>query len=670
MIREELKKLYIKQFGLILALLLIVGEIFFVNYLYPKREFTSDITERHFYEYMDKFSGKLTSKKEAEILAEQERIVDARNRMSAIEKRLYYGEYPNEDAFAAEYEENRLITERKEAFDLIFEQYSYALENPNDRYLTVGDYIGMTSDFPDVLLLALVIFLTASLFLNEESSGVITFIRISANGKQKTFFGKLAAILVFILSAQIFRTVLEFVIMTSRGDIRELSYPIRTLEFFQYSPYNISILQGFLIISALRLLGYLFVSALIILLSVTLKKALFTIFIPSAVCLLQQFAFNLVTPAYYIPTGFLRGVGYLRGRSTTTNYSGDEIVIFSEISFTFLITLMTVTGVFIVISVKKAYNYYSGKSFKLTQKALALTAVITLCVMISGCSWTHDKPIKYNLRENRFFAQNNNNFYVTNNDGITQVSKSDSSELPMLHTSPSGDKIYYDKPIVCDDNNIYCIGSGDIYRISLSDYGQEKVFSLNFGGSPGFMDINFIENPDINIKTGILQGFFTDGKEYYYIYSTRILMNGKAIIDEKLYGSMVSCDGHKIYYINSLLQLKCYDTGNGEITRLPGEFVRSIYYDGTRLLYSDKNGIFALNSTDNTAEKISDYTAEQLTSDGEKIVYMSGGKLYFLTDTPVEIYDKDCEAFAFLSNTNKLAIVQYSGEYELLDILN
>lgn len=668
MIREEMKKLYIKQFGLILTIILIIGEIIFVNFLYPKRQFSSETTELHFYEYMERFSGKLTSEKEAEILAEQERIVDARNRAKAIENRLYAGEYESEDDFIAEYEENCLITERKEAFDLIFDQYSYALENPDDRYLTVGDYSGMTADIPDVLLLALVIFLTGILFLNEESSGVITFVRISSNGKQKTLYGKLAAISVFIVSAQIFKTILELLVMISRGNIQELSYPIRTLEFFQTSPYNISILQGFLIISTLRLLGYLFIASLIILLSVTLKKALFTIFIPSAVCLLQQFAFEPATPAYYLPTGFLRGVGYLRGSLTVTNYLGDTIEIFKEIPFAHFITIEVVTSAFIVASVIIAYNYYAGKSFKLPRKSLAMIGLITLCVINSGCSQSHDKSIKYNLWENNFFAQNDNNFYISCNDRIMQVSKTDSSELALLHNLFYGERADYDTQILCDDNNIYCLGSNDIYKISLSDYGQEKVYSLNINGSPGFMDINIVEKPELNVNMGILQGFFTDGKTYYYVYSGRILKNGKSIIDERFYNSMVSCDRNKIYYINSLLQLKCYNLETGEITRLPGEFVRSIYYDGTRLLFSDKNGIFSLDTEDNSTCKLSNQNASRITSDGRKVIFLNGKKLYLLSENPVEIYDGNLRTFAIISGTSKLAVIQSNGEYELLEL--
>lgn len=670
MIREEMKKLYIKQFGLILTIILFIGEIVFVSFLYPKRQFTSENTERHFYEYMEKFSGKLTSKKESEILAEQERIVDARNRAKAIENRLYSGEYESEDEFIAEYEKNHMIIERKESFDLIFDQYSYALEAPDERYLTVGDYNGMTADLPDVLILTLVIFLTGILFLNEESSGVITFVRISTNGKQRTLCGKLAAISVFILSAQIFRTALELFIMISRGDIRELSYPIQTLEFFQNSPYNVTILQGFLIISALRLLGYLFVAALIILLSVTLRKALFTIFIPSAVCLLQQFAFDPVTPAYYIPTGFLRGVGYLRGSLSEKDIYGEDISIFSEIPLSFLIPLVIITSVFIVFSIMTAYCYYTGKKIRFPKKTLAAASVFSLCISLSGCAGSSEEPIKFNLWESRRFAQNDEFFYVSDWDELKQISKKDDTELSMLHNSLSSERIYFDSPIFLRGNYIYNVGSTNIYRLSLSNCSLEQVYALNYFGSPGFMDINLVNKLEISLIDSEFQSFFVVDEDYFYVYTNRILKNGKCIVDEEFYRSMVCFDGRKIYYINSLLQLKCYDIVTGEITRLPGEFVKSIYYDGTRLLFSDKNGIFSLSIDDNSIKKISNQTAEQITSNGDLIVYLSDGKLYLFDEPSIEIYNGDFEAFAIISGTNKLAVVQYTGEYELLELPN
>ncbi|MDE6731423.1 MAG: hypothetical protein K2J77_00915 [Oscillospiraceae bacterium] len=669
---EEFKKLYIKYFGIVLSLLFVLGEIAFVNFLYPKREFSSAVTGRHFYEYITEFSGKLTPEKEKKILAEQERIVDAENAEAAIEKRLFNGEYSCEDEFVSEYNENHLITERKEAFDLIFEQYSYALEAPNDRYLTMGNYNGLGTDVPDILMSALVILMTATLFLSEESSGVITFIRISANGKEKTLCGKLSAISLFIVCAQIFRALLEFVVMISRGGVHELFYPLRTLEYFENSPYDISILQGFITISVLRLLGYFFIAALVILLSVTIRKALFTIFIPSAACVLQQFAFNdsetTATPAYYLPTGLLRGVGYLRGDVIEINSQGEEIKIFSQIPLIFLIILIILSVVFIIVSVIAAYNYYSGGSFKkLLSKAPAIAAVL-MGFTLSGCNYHTPENVSYNLLERSFFAQNDDYFYISSGGGIVQISKHDSSELELIHNVWDEELNLFNTPLFINGDKLYYLNGAEVYGVSLEDYGTNKIYSEKYYDNSGFLGVSFASSPDLGKNLGIISGFFTYGGDFYFVYGDRILKDGKRLFDDEIFNGRVCFDGRRVYYINRLLELKSYDLVTGENIRLPGEFVRAVYCNGPRLLYSDKNGIFALDTSDNSSEKLSDQTADRIDARNDKVVFKSGGSLYLLSNPLVEIYNGDLESFAVSSDGKHLIVVRHDGGYDILDL--
>lgn len=670
MIREELKKLYIKQFGLILTIIFVVGEIIYVNFLYPKREFSSEFTEHCFYEYTEELSGELTPDKERKILAEQERIVDAENERAAIEKRLLNGEYGSEDEFIAEYDNNRLITDRKDAFDLIFAQYSYALESPNNRYLTAGNYSGLGADFPDVLMLALVIFMTAVLFMNEESSGVITFVRISENGRQKTLLGKFVAISVFLVFGQIFRMLLELSVMLIRGNIRELAYPISTIHFFKDCPYDISILEGFLAISALRFLGYIFVAALVIVLCVTVRKALPVIFVPCAICLLQQFAFSPATPAYYIPTGFLRGVGYLRGDVISRNDSGEEVKLFSEIPFYWLLILMVLTILFIMAAVFAARNYYLCKTFKPSYlKSVMFPVMILLWGTLSGCTEHKAESICFNLLESRFFAQNDENFFISNDVKITQISKIDGSELSLVHDAFGEDdlNVFYTPMAFYKGNLCYC-SHGDVYKISSSDYTKEVLTDDKYDQN-GFLGIAIGDNSFSDIGSVMSVGFFIDDNmKTYDVYNKCVLRDGKHVINEDIYNDMLCFDGKRIYYVNRILQLKCFDIGNGETTRLPGEFVRSVYYDGKRLLYSDKNGIYSFDTVDNSTMKISDKTATQISSDGENIVYQSDNKLYLLGEQNIELYAGNFDTFAIISDTDKLAVVWKDGTYELLDI--
>lgn len=671
MFREEFKKLYVKQFGLILAVILIIGEIIFVNILYPKRSFANDFTEGQFYEYMESFSGALTPEKEQAILAEQERIVDARNIENEIENKLRQGGYQSEDEFLDEYERIQLVTKCKDAFDIIFKQYSYALEKPQKRYLTVGDYSGLGVDCPDVLLLALVIYLTSVLFLSEESSNVITFIRISENGKQKTLWGKFVSLLVLIVSAQLFRTVFELLTLISRGNLQELAYPVQTIEFFQNCPYDISILQAFFAISALRFLGYLFISSLVILLSVTIRKALFTVFIPSAVCLLQQFAFDPATPAYYIPTGFLRAVGYFRGDVLSKSDSGESVKLFAEIPLSHLLPLVIITAVFVLVSLVVAYRYYVGNSGKFVLKLASVVAAFVICALSSGCARKQSDNVIYNYRDGLFFAQNDEYYFVESGGKLSAFSKDNGRELDVLRDAfilndwqktfvLYGDNLYHSKYFTRDD----------IYKFSLDTFSNEIAVPA-VKSTQGFLGVTIKKKMPIAFIT---DGIFTDGKNFYWIGSNRVYCeeNGNIVklFDEKISGFNLSFDGQNIYYINGLLQLKRYNLESREESRLPGEFVQAIYYDGTRLLYSDRKGIFSLDTSDLSVEKISDITTNRISSDGKEIIYKNGDQLYLLGfDDPIYTAEKESDLvnFAVISDNGKYAIQNGVGVSKVLE---
>lgn len=659
MFKEEFKKLFVKQFGLVLTIAFIIGEMIFVNSLYQKREFTSEDTERYFYEYMDNFSGRLTPEKESGILAEQERIVDAQNAQAAIEKRLLYGEYESEEEFLAEYEKYRAVTERDEAFQILFEQYSYAKGDPQNRYIMSGKYDGLGADMPDVCLLSLIIVSTAFLFLSEENSCMITFIRISENGKRKTFGGKIASILMLILFGWIFSVLSQFLVMILRGNYYELGYPLRTIEFFQSCPYHVTILQGFLAISVFRLLGYLFVSALMILLSAAVRKALPVIFIPCAVCLLQQFAFNPATPAYYIPTGFLRGVGYFRGDVLSKTDSGDEVKIFSQIPLPDLLILIILTLTFIIVSIVVGYNYYTCKpKKKFFKKFFGIIAVISVCVTFSGCTNEQDDKIIYNLQEGTFLAQNEDSFFLSRKTGIFKVSKIDDTESQLLRDVFENDQ-KLNVIALCGDCIYYnsWFGELNVKKLSLNDYDVSMVISNNSETRKGFLNLN--------VQSGytfpyIVTGVFSDNDSVFIVFDNSLFLmkNGRTecLINKDIYNQMLCFDGQKIYYINSILQLRCYDTKTNDDIRLPGELVRAVYYDGTRLLFSDRSGIFAVNLSDFSAEKISDQAADMLCSDGERIAYSHDGRIYLLAESPVEICSNSIKSFGIVSGTNRLIV--------------
>ncbi len=680
MLCHELKKLFIKQYGILLFVIFLIGEIVFLNAQYPDSRPANGVTRQHLEEYMSEFSGKLTAESEKKILDEQEIILNAKNAENDIMRKLWYNDYESESDFLADITPVSIITERSDAFDILMSKYNYASENPENRYIISQEYNGMARDFPDVMLTVLVILSTSFLFLNEESSNVITIIRISENGMVKTLRSKIISVLILICAAHGISVIAELLFMIVRGNVNELMFPLQSIEFYRNCPFEISILSAFFAISAIKLLGYFFLAASIVMLSVTIKKPLLTVFIPTAVCILQQFLFSPATPAYYLPTGLLRAVGYFRGNSEETLNSGttlaETVPDFSEIPLFVFVIIIGITLAFIGFAMFYSGRYYGGYKMQKSMKFPVIIMSILMLFSLSGCFSDRTENVVYNAGENLFFAQNDDYYFVSDDSGVTAVSK-DTGESCKLITDAFnigsdmdcrvmayGDYLYY------HDHNLL---ENSIGKISLLDMASEDFLSPKANKSV-FLGISL--NSESELSTAILYSFFTDGKDVYAVFYggdgiyKRSGKQFECIIPERLYKNTKVCfDGNKIYYINRRLELKSYDVKSGDIEIISGDFTKAVYYDGTRLLYSNSKGIFSLNTADNSTDRLSDEVADELSSDGKNIVFSQKGAIYLLDNQKQPILDYEPTCFAIISGTNKLfARKSYSNDdYVLIE---
>ncbi len=681
MLCHELKKLLFKQYGILLFVIFLFGEIVFLNAQYPDSRPANAVTRQHLEEYMSEFSGKLTAESEKKILDEQEIILNAKNTENDIMRKLWYNDYKNESDFLADITPVSIISERSDAFDILMSKYNYASEDPENRYIISQEYNGMTRDFPDILLTVLVILSTSFLFLNEESSNVITIIRISKNGMAKTLRSKIISVLILICAAHGISVIAELLFMLSHGSVNELMFPLQSIEFYRNCPFEISILSAFFAISAIRLLGYFFLAASIVMLSVTIKKTLLTVFIPTAVCILQQFLFSPATPAYYLPTGLLRAVGYFRGNSEETLNSGttlaETVPDFSEIPLFAFILVIAVAIVFIGSAIFLAKRYYGGYKTQINLKIPTIAMSIIMLFSLTGCSSRKAENVVYNAGENLFFAQNDDYYFVSSDTGITAVSKGSGASHELITDAFKTSEEMDCRVMVCGDYLYYHDHDpfdNSINRISLWDMTSKNLLSSK-ADKGGFLGISLNGNEKA-LSNQMIYSFFTNERELYIIFSGedgiyRLSGNQlECIISEHLYENTKVCfDGNKIYYINRRLELKSYDVRSGDIEIISGDFTKAAYYDGTRLLYSNSKGIFSLNTADNSTDRLSDEVADELSSDGKSVVFSQNGALYLLDDQKQLVLDYEPTCFAIIRGTNKLfARKSYSSDdYVLIE---
>ena len=291
MFRLEMKKLLIKQYALPALIILVILEMIFLSFQYSKYEFANEITQEYYHNYMTYLQGKLDSQKEQYILAERESISSAEADYITIQNKMMNGGFSDENEYLAELVRLRSVMEKSDAFDLVYECYTHAAQNTENRYIIPFGAEGMCRDYPDILMLIFVVAVSSVYFLTEESSGMITLIR-SCSGKGKNVFSaKICAVFSLIVTAQLLISLCEFCFLWNNIDKNVLLYPVQSLRYFGNCKLKLSIVSAFVIIQLLKLIGYIFILMLTVLVSAVSKKPVFTAALPLSCSLLQQFVF-------------------------------------------------------------------------------------------------------------------------------------------------------------------------------------------------------------------------------------------------------------------------------------------------------------------------------------------------------------------------------------------
>lgn len=75
MLKQELKKLFLKQYALLATLILIVLQCIIFSFSYKEIKFSNEFTKENYYEYMDIMQGEINIDKEKFILNEQKKLL-------------------------------------------------------------------------------------------------------------------------------------------------------------------------------------------------------------------------------------------------------------------------------------------------------------------------------------------------------------------------------------------------------------------------------------------------------------------------------------------------------------------------------------------------------------------------------------------------------------------
>lgn len=354
----EIKKLFFYQKGwLWVSLYFILSFAFLFFFDSPKNPELEMNTSAYQY-YLDLVNGPHTEETERLFRNEANRISEAQVELTKIYDDYYDG-YISEKELQDSIPNLEKIIENERGFQVIFDQYRYVRENPNNRYyLATNGWDGLLStEQLDFGLLLLLLLLVTPVFCAEFSSDMHSLHLTLRKGTREHAISKMLLVFIIVIVISIFSIMLRYGYYEMKYGLNNGDYPLQSLSYFGASLKELSLFQTFILSNTLKVFGNLVFVILIMLISVWTKKYALTLFSSTIMILLPYYLFTLDSSKYFLPgpLGFILSTGYFRGNEYKLNPFTDQMeLIYEEVPlmtmlFLLMISLCIGIGAWIVI---------------------------------------------------------------------------------------------------------------------------------------------------------------------------------------------------------------------------------------------------------------------------------------------------------------------------------
>lgn len=618
----EIKKMLFHQRGLwfLLAYLLLATGFAFLT-CGPANE-AMELYADQYDHYLSIVEGPLTDAKEAFLQSEAKALSQADIAVQKLYADFYEGNMTREDleTQAAPYE--ALLNNRR-GFDLIFEQYMYVRENPENRYFTRtnGWNALLDDERPDFLLVFVLLLLAAPFFIQETASGMDRLLLTGVHGGISTARGKINLMLGTTVLLCLFTSMVRYGICRIRYGLPNGSFPMQSLSCFSSSEKTLTLFMAFILMTALRTLGYLLLSMAVMVVSAHTKKYALTLLLCSAGVLLPYAGIGTGTVAYYgaFPLNFMLAAGFLKGDQVQAALYGDTPeVVFTEIPPTHglcLVIIAAVLGLMMYLSVLRRYTNVWHSRRRPRPALLILLCLLTLGA--SGCAGGGSHDDIYNMSSKGYFKNDRYEFQSGYTDDSTDLTFTDraTGETASLVRSPlksmweisdaiygNGACVYYLRYDIDRSGQKPRIDHMSIIEVDTEDFSEKIIFEKNIRETQSrIFGIATVQATDLDYLNPY--AFFLDARHVYLINGDEILRIDRRTgrtghIPVNGQGNK-AFDGRYLYYINEHYEIVKYDTQNDCEQIFTHVIARDFYLTDGGLLYEnrqDQNKIYGLDT--------------------------------------------------------------------------
>lgn len=677
MIKNELYRIFIKQrFILILIVLWAVKIISIIN---SPVYINTEIEQLHkeYTTYISQYEGKYSQSAE-QIYDDYNDIVKAGEELSIL-----FGQLDNKEINADTYKEKTAelnkCMQRSKLVTLAKEELDYVKESPQDRWVMYinGWEAFMAKERLDYTLVIAVVFLVLILFVFDTELGVASLTLSTVNGRSKAYFSKQLILIVFIISASLILLGTELIYFAVKYGLPCMNAPIQSLISFRESPLNISIVEGVLMMTFFRIIGYTLLAQITVLISEASKKLWIAAVISGGIIFIPFAILNGKKQRFFFqPLGMILGNGYLKGDCgplTTPRF-----IFISEpfegvsVNAICIMTAATIVLSFLMFhfSLNIRINGIRKSAFSKTVTAILLSIILIAAFPVYKIkNSSADTPTDWNTVFSSRNVYYDDKFFYTSafTNTLSAFSRSDKKSTDIIRDVMRNHDVtgYY-----VDDNYVYYIqknqSSGELryYKLDKNDYSETLIFRETKGSRMyeynskylGLINVKNIENVSIDdyAKDDVFD-FWIDGEYIFTVDHNGVNMinineqTSERIIECSMNTEAVACINGVIYYGDRLKNLYSFDINSRVTKNMDFNKCSKLFVAANKLIVVDLD--FNIRIYDEKLKIIPDIKigiSSDISSVGNKIVFADDRKLPVavdITDNSVDTLITDITAY-------------------------
>lgn len=597
--------------------------------------------------YMNYLNGPLTQEKEEYLNKENLLISEAKNKLTLSASNLFNNNI-NPEEFENIFIENEIILQKEIVFKEVWNRYSYVYENNENRYFLKGSHKYMLEEkLNSLLYIGIILFVIPFLYIEKENK-MIDLIRTSLNGNIKVAKSKYRIIFASTVFFVLLFQMTDFFLFVFQNGFRALFYPMQSLEVFSTSSYSLNILSTFLIVTMLRIIGYMGFSALIIMITEISNYKALLYYLPITTLVLAEVLVKEKSNIYMWPTPFslMRATGFLMGNVNEERLGYSYV--FNEVRIEFLIASLIVTLVMIISStciIKKSYRNY-----RLTERIKNLGCILLVVIIfLTGCSGNNAVTEKqHNFHNQLFAAQNDDYIFYNIKNEIFMKNKKTTEIIPIIKDPFLENTSYNIGPMFANNHSLYysivykegdditAKTTNEIIEVLLDSLGEEVLWERRMTQDTYFMDLIFAEGDD---SFDSIFNVFVVNRKLYALGEESIVtpnfLNRKKVLIKNLEGEIKGTKGDQCFYLSIDKKIKSYDLKTGKVKLWSSKPVEEFILTGDGFLYSSYDGIGFIDYDGKDMGIITEIKAKSLGYDYKYI--------YFIKRNTDELYRMDLE---------------------------